>query len=58
MKSRSRALVWGDGRRFAWAGTKQSDGAPVTEVTSVDGVIDLATRRLVSDTGARWSAVA
>ena len=52
VKPDSKVFEYGCGGSSIWWASHAA------EVTSVDGVIDLATRRLVSDIGARWSAAA
>jgi acyl-CoA thioester hydrolase len=50
---------WGTGKTFEIAQEYvRRDGVRIAELTSVSGLLDLATRRLVADPGARMRALA
>jgi acyl-CoA thioester hydrolase len=53
------AFEWGEGRTFrVHREFRDRAGALVAEVSTVTGLLDLRTRRLVPDPAARWRAVA
>jgi acyl-CoA thioester hydrolase len=53
------AFEWGAGRTFRVRREfRDPAGSLVAEVSTVTGLLDLATRHLVPDPGARWRAVA
>jgi acyl-CoA thioester hydrolase len=53
------AFEWGTGKTFrVHREFRDRAGALVAEVSTVTGLLDLATRRLVPDPGVRWRAVA
>ena len=52
-------IAWGTGKTFRIPQElRRSDGTLVAEVTSVGGLIDLRTRRLVAQPGERYRAIA
>ncbi|HEY3682863.1 MAG TPA: acyl-CoA thioesterase [Streptosporangiaceae bacterium] len=51
------AFVWGAGKTFeVRQEIRRADGTLAAELTSVGGLLDLESRRLLPDPGARWSA--
>jgi acyl-CoA thioester hydrolase len=53
------AFLWGDGKTFrAHQEFHRADGTLAAEVASVCGLLDLEERRLLSEPGERWRALA
>lgn len=53
------AFVWGEGKTFRIEQeVRREDGVLAAEISSVGGLLDLETRRLVPDPGRRWRELA